>query len=50
MSYRGRPLPWKLREAIRRRVGDGESRRSVADEFGLARNTVNRYAKNLRQV
>jgi DNA-binding CsgD family transcriptional regulator len=46
-TNRGRPLRWKLREEIKRRIGNGQSRRQIAIELRLARETVKKYAKQV---
>lgn len=44
MNRRGRPLPWKIRVEIGRRVALGESRRQIAEAFGVSKTTVQKYA------
>ncbi len=42
---RGRPLAWSIREAIRARAAQGESRRKIADALAVAKATVDKYAR-----
>jgi hypothetical protein len=46
---RGKPLPWHLREEIRRRVTGGDTRRKVAAAMVLAHRTVVKYARGIRR-
>lgn len=43
MSNRGKPLPWSVREEIKRLAAD-MSLSKVARELGVARDTVRKYA------
>lgn len=45
MAEKGRPLPWLLREAIKERAELGHSRRAIARQLGLAKRTVDKYAR-----
>lgn len=42
-TNRGRPLPWRVREEIKRLTTENPKAR-VARELGLSRNTVAKYA------
>jgi hypothetical protein len=45
MTNRGRPLPWKLRDEIRRlRIDEGLAVREVARLVGVNPDTVSKYA------
>lgn len=44
MANKGRPLEWNLRERIKALVADGNSRREIARDLRLSRNTVAKYA------
>jgi hypothetical protein len=45
MAKRGTPILWPVREEIKRRAENGETRRSIAAELGLAKRTVDKYAR-----
>ena len=45
-TLRGKPLPWKLREAIWRLLAEGRTHRAIAAELSLAKATVGKYAKS----
>ncbi len=45
MAESGRPLPWNERERIKAMALNGMSRRAIARELGLAKRTVDKYAK-----
>jgi DNA-binding NarL/FixJ family response regulator len=43
-TYRGRPLPWPVREQIASLRRAGKSLREIAADMGLSVNTVKKYA------
>jgi DNA-binding CsgD family transcriptional regulator len=45
MADRGRPLPWNMREEIRRLSAIGNSRRAVARIMGVDKKTVDKYVR-----
>lgn len=45
MAESGRPLPFAMKERIAAMVIAGNSRRLIARELGLAKRTVDKYAK-----
>lgn len=45
MARRGTPIPWPVREEIKRRTELGETRRQIAAALEVARSTVDRYAR-----
>lgn len=46
MASTGKPLPWKLREAIWRMIADGRTHRAIAAELSLSKRTVGKYARS----
>lgn len=40
MASRGTPLPWKLKEEIKRRESLGEYRVAIARELGISARTI----------
>lgn len=47
MSYRGRPLPWGVREAIQSLRRGGATIRHIAASVGVARDTAHKYARKV---
>lgn len=46
MASVGKPLPWKLREAIWRMIADGRTHRAIAAELSVSKRTVGKYARS----
>jgi DNA-binding CsgD family transcriptional regulator len=46
MATRGTPIPWNMREAVKKLASTGElSNRKISRELGISHNTVTKYAK-----
>lgn len=43
MARRGTPLPWKLREEIKRLRTDGWTVRAIASYLNVSKRTVDKY-------
>lgn len=50
MAQRGSPLPFAIREAIKRLRADKTPVREVAVAVGVSKNTVSKYARSLGQT
>lgn len=48
MASRGTPIPWPLREEIRRLRDDGKSYCAIAKELDLSDRTVRKYLRVYR--